>query len=528
MPSYAELMATLKVEQPSSSSTSAYQKLLAKSKSDTRVTSSSQNSIPPKLPWFDDSRGDSVSQYQTLLAGSSDSSDSDALDYEMRVMAAGLSNGLYNSAKTPSLETAFEKFQTEITKETVRSMMDRAKDADPVEGDSLESLLVPNRNGRMQFGHSTKRNIKTTRALITVSSLKQAALDLQLKLRNLSFSQPPADIQSSLCTIEDEIETIRLQATSISNVEACGEAVEVLNTLDSIKETLRLWRQEYPDTSPVKIDNRKYFVDPGNGKNTPTLIAYCLTLVSRVFERTAQRGATFVLKMIKMFGYSLATLGGRNLNAQQEAALASIPESIERLEKKFNLDIDAVPYAVCPDCSCTYAPSYPNGSSSPTYPSTCSEKKARSAPICGASLLSYGKPIKVFEYYPFFDWFGKFIALPGIEEYGDRFCEAVVRHQVVPTDKVSAADGRFVFEFRGADGRFFVRDRQDEGRWFFILNADFFNVEGNRIRGKSSSTGMLAMTCLNLPLEIRNDHAYIYIPGIIQGPQEPKAQDAEH
>ncbi|KAJ3817652.1 hypothetical protein F5880DRAFT_1492568, partial [Lentinula raphanica] len=199
-----------------------------------------------------------------------------------------------------------------------------------------------------------------------------------------------------------------------------------------------------------------------------------------------------------MFGYSLATLGGRSLNAQQEAALASIPESIERLEKKFNLDIEAVPYA------------------------------ARSAPICGASLLSYGKPIKVFEYYPFFDWFGKFIALPGIEEYGDRFCEAIDRHQVVPADKFSAADGRFMFEFRGVDGRLFVRDRRDEGRWFFTLNADFFNVEGNRICGKASSTGMLAMTCLNLPLEIRNDHAYIYIPGIIQGPQEPKAKDAEH
>ncbi|KAJ3715649.1 hypothetical protein C8R42DRAFT_589371, partial [Lentinula raphanica] len=232
--------------------------------------------------------------------------------------------------------------------------------------------------------------------------------------------------------------------------------------------------------------------------------------------------------MLKIFGHSLAVLGGRSLNAEQEAALASIPESIERLEAKFNLDIEGVPYAVCPNCSCTYPPSYPNGSSSPTYPSTCSEKKARSAPPCGASLLLYGKPIKVFEYYPFFDWFGKFIALPGIEEYGDRFCEAIDSHQAVPTDKVSAADGRFVFEFRGTDGRLFVRDRQDEGRWFFILNADFFNVEGNRIRGKASSTGMLAMTCLNLPLEIRNDHAYLYIPGIIQGPQEPKADEAEH
>ncbi|KAJ3965570.1 hypothetical protein EV361DRAFT_810492 [Lentinula raphanica] len=373
-----------------------------------------------------------------------------------------------------------------------------------------------------------KRNIKTTRALITVSSLKQAAFDLQVKLSNLSSSQPSADIHSTLSTVEDGQDTLRFQATSIGNSKASREAAEVLEILESIQESLKLWRQEYPDTSPVKIDNSEYFKNPGDGQNTPTLIAYCLALVSRVFERTAQRGATFVLKMMKMFGYSLATLGGRNLNAQQEAALASIPESIERLEKKFNLDIEGIPYAVCPDCSCTYPPSYPNGPSSPTYPSICLEKKALSAPPCGASLLSYGKPIKVFEYYPFFDWFGKFIALPGIEEYGDRFCEAIDQHQTVPTDKVNTADGRFVHEFRGADGRLFVRDRETEGRWFFILNADFFNVEGNRIRGKASSTGMLAMTCLNLPLEIRNDHAYLYIPGIIQGPQEPKAENAEH
>ena len=38
----------------------------------------------------------------------------------------------------------------------------------------------------------------------------------------------------------------------------------------------------------------------------------------------------------------------------------------------------------------------------------------------------------------------------------------------------------------------------------------------------------MALTCLNLPLEICNDPAYIYIPGIIQGPHEPNAIDAEH
>ncbi|KAJ3899420.1 hypothetical protein F5879DRAFT_777592, partial [Lentinula edodes] len=36
------------------------------------------------------------------------------------------------------------------------------------------------------------------------------------------------------------------------------------------------------------------------------------------------------------------------------------------------------------------------------------------------------------------------------------------------------------------------------------------------------------MSCLNLPLEIRNDHAFLYIPGIIRGPHEPNASNAEH
>ncbi|KAJ3846092.1 hypothetical protein EV368DRAFT_53230, partial [Lentinula lateritia] len=47
-------------------------------------------------------------------------------------------------------------------------------------------------------------------------------------------------------------------------------------------------------------------------------------------------------------------------------------------------------------------------------------------------------------------------------------------------------------------------------------------------RGKKSSTGMIAMSCLNLPLEIRNDHTFLYIPGIIRGPCKPNAHDAEH
>lgn len=274
----------------------------------------------------------------------------------------------------------------------------------------------------------------------------------------------------------------------------------------------------------------KFFIDPGEGQNTPTLIAYCLALAVRIFESTAQRGAGLVLKLTKLFGYSLVTLGGSTLSVEQSATLANIPESIQTLENKFNLNVQFVPYAICPTCNCTYPPTYTSASKDPIYPSICSERRAALSEPCGKPLLSsYGKPFKVFEYYPFWDWFGRFIALPGIEEYGDRFCNDVSSHgEQIPSDKRDASDGKFVHDFYSQDGKLFVADRGAEGRWFFTLNLDFFNVDGNRVRGRTSSTGMIAMTCLNLPLSMRNDHGFMYIPGLIPSHlHEPSTTNSE-
>ncbi|KAJ4496503.1 hypothetical protein C8R41DRAFT_762148 [Lentinula lateritia] len=143
---------------------------------------------------------------------------------------------------------------------------------------------------------------------------------------------------------------------------------------------------------------------------------------------------------------------------------------------------------------------------------------------CNESLLrDSGKPVKSFEVYSFLDWFGHFIALPGIAQYSDAFCEQVSDDHP-PEDKGNACDGRFYFELKGPNGKFFVCEREKEGRWFFKLHADFFNIEGNLHGGKHNSTGIMSMSCLNLPLEIWEDQAYVYIPGVIQGPREPDAK----
>ncbi|GAW07329.1 serine threonine protein kinase [Lentinula edodes] len=213
------------------------------------------------------------------------------------------------------------------------------------EEDSLESLLSHDAQGRLQFGDPKKRHKRTTQALTTISAITEATRGLKAQIEAISSSHTSAEINVILCTVEDSSEALRRHISSVTRTAVSEEVKEARAMLDLLDQTVGTWRVEYPDSSPVKIDNRKYFFDPGEGKNAPTLIAYSIGLVSRIFERTAQRGASLTLKLLKLFGYFMAVLGNQELNPEQEATLAAIPESIETLERKFNLDIDCIPYA---------------------------------------------------------------------------------------------------------------------------------------------------------------------------------------
>ncbi|KAE9383231.1 hypothetical protein BT96DRAFT_787897, partial [Gymnopus androsaceus JB14] len=187
-------------------------------------------------------------------------------------------------------------------------------------------------------------------------------------------------------------------------------------------------------------------------------------------------------------------------NIEQGQAIQAIPEDIAAIEHRFNLDVKTTIYAVTADLQ-----------------------------PCGTILLNHGKPIKIFEYYSFFDWFGRFLALPGVEQYADRFCDAVTQNDAPsPVDKQETSDGDFYRHAIGPDGRLFIAERGGEGRFVFLLHADFFNIEGNLKGGKHSSTGVMSLSCLNLPLEMREDPLHIWIPGVIQGPREPNVKLAHH
>ncbi|KAJ3709685.1 hypothetical protein C8R42DRAFT_729944 [Lentinula raphanica] len=481
----------------------------------------------------------SLSKYQALLSNASTAT---ATDYSARPIASSPSSTIAPSG--------FEDFSTGIRQGIIRKLVEKSAAG----SDSLEVLLEPDKDGKlMLFGDPRSRSKHTIRVLHTGSKLGDGISGLQAKLDGLSRDFPAPSVHATLEEVEGAIQVAEEDLQSIKAEGIKDEVNQVRDMVDLVHKTLRAWRNIYPDVSPVRIDNHeslfrqshsqihrtsgKAFIDPADGKNTPALISYCLALAVRIFENTARRGASLVLKMSKLFGMSLVTLGGDGLTLEQRATLSNIPESIRTVEKKFNLDVDFVPYAICPRCNHSYPPTYPDGPGTlPVYPKLCDERRVlkrkdapNEQPVCGEPLLCYGKPIISFDYYSFFDWFGRFIALPGIEKYGERFCEEISSHREVPSTKRDATDGRFVHEFRGADGKLFISERGGEGRWLFVLSLDYFNVEGNRIRGRSFSTGLMAMSCLNLPLSMRNDPAFVYIPALYhcKDGHEPDSKNAE-
>lgn len=111
MTSYRDLLAGLK-DEPSLQSTHH----LNYSKGVSPQNSASDSSRP-MLTWPTNNNkktGASVSKYQSLLGHTDEAS-----DYSIRVMAAGLSSDKSTGPHLPSIDSSFEQFQMEVTKQVV-------------------------------------------------------------------------------------------------------------------------------------------------------------------------------------------------------------------------------------------------------------------------------------------------------------------------------------------------------------------------------------------------------------------------
>ncbi|KAI0740301.1 hypothetical protein C8Q76DRAFT_609410, partial [Earliella scabrosa] len=99
--------------------------------------------------------------------------------------------------------------------------------------------------------------------------------------------------------------------------------------------------------------------------------------------------------------------------------------------------------------------------------------------------------------------------------------------QPVPHIVKTPFDAQYLRTLRGHDGQLYSVGG-DEARLTFSLCIDFFATEGMHVRGPSTSLGIIALACLELPVEIRYKPEHMFLLGIIPGPSEPSLTELNH
>ncbi len=218
-----------------------------------------------------------------------------------------------------------------------------------------------------------------------------------------------------------------------------------------------------------------------------------------------------------------------------------IPKTISTVSERFNLQGKLTLYAVCTTCKYTHKPTYRHGDKekkSPIYPKMCTNIPSPGGGHCGTLLLErvyvggihVWRPTLIFAYHSVFDYVAMMDSQVNLREAMDQACDNAMSSisSAEPVEMNDVFSGSFVRSFEGPDKKLFIDRPRDEGRLLFSLNLDFYTTEGMLIRGAKSSSGIIAMACLNLPVDIRYKAQNMYIAGIIPGPVEPHLTQSNH
>jgi Transposase family tnp2 len=193
-----------------------------------------------------------------------------------------------------------------------------------------------------------------------------------------------------------------------------------------------------------------------------------------------------------------------------------MPRDPRTYEKVIDLGVEDEHLIFCPRCSS----SYPMGDDGLPVELHCISRAATASQPCGQSLCHKRqkrlRPILVFRRRRLNDWIQDLLGRPGNIEKMDGTWARVQSPLTKSTSDIWGAN--FVREMKGPDHQTpFSSIPRDETRLLFALAIDWFNPFSNKIAGKIASSGVMFMTCLNLPLEERFKKENIYFVGVMPG-----------
>ena len=271
--------------------------------------------------------------------------------------------------------------------------------------------------------------------------------------------------------------------------------------------------------------------------DTVVQIAVFLGIFTTVIVGASRNDGDFIMGLLNiLLFYAFSSDGDSILELHHQEVLREMPGNINSVLSKFDFQSKITIYAVCPKCHCTYAPLYNPGDSTPQYPSHCTHSPNAESGPCGAKLLSNSKasssskPIKPFIYHSFHDYLAGLLSRPDLETLMDKCCDDLNDSLGSPPPELVSDiwEAQFLQTFDGPTKRVpFVCRSGGEGQYAFVINVNFFNIEGMHIQGASASCGLISLACLNLPPQIRYKPEYMYVC-IIPGPHQPSTVVLNH
>ncbi|KAF9261327.1 hypothetical protein L218DRAFT_870330, partial [Marasmius fiardii PR-910] len=207
-----------------------------------------------------------------------------------------------------------------------------------------------------------------------------------------------------------------------------------------------------------------------------------------------------------------------------------MPASLNDAFKKFNVEGSFHLFATCPSCSFTTKGQPLAQSDAFDFPETCKNRVIGEDSIfeCGAQLLKTRAdgakyPIKPYIVNSFSDYVARCLADPIYLEQSLATTDATlesIKQGKGQSHVYDVFDAEFTRNFKGPDRNLFI-DRGDKIRLGFSIHVDFFNPNGITHRGAHESIGIISCANLALDPSIRYLPEYLFVAGIIPGPQEP-------
>ncbi|PPQ89924.1 hypothetical protein CVT25_009725 [Psilocybe cyanescens] len=383
-----------------------------------------------------------------------------------------------------------------------------------------------------------ERNSRTKKAHRIFDKIDK---DAQICLHKLAGVASPAE----LTILESEAKHLRPAFEAVTReVPSLDERRKVIGQrlflIEAGLEQLRLLHPRSND-EPLEYNSNHHFDRAIDLYSPVAQMTMFIAVICTVMIGVSRDMGNLILRLFSLtLRWAFRDRDG-NLDATRSSIMDQIPSTVETVLSKFNLDGKTTIYATCPECHCTYPPIFKPGSSIPHYPERCTNRPYPGAEECDSFLLdsqspsdnTSPRPLKPYVVYDFHDYLASLLSRTDLEDIMDRSCdelmETINKKELAPSYVTDVFQGEYIRTFEGPiKGQLFVDQPGTEGRYLFAINVDFFSTEGMTIRGATASSGIISLSCLNLPLEMRNNNENIYLASVIPGPNEPRLTELNH